>query len=130
MLPDITPRHVAALLPAAPPVTEEQIQEARDWAEGLLTRAGVTPEAGSAAERAAVRAIAYRAASLAVKNDVQDALAEAGTTVKVDKRFSVQVTAEAPQLLRQSAADYRADANTQLYAAGLPRPRRAMGASR
>lgn len=66
LLPEVTPADVAAYAPDAPVVTADQVQEARDWAEGVLENTSLTIIPDSRQERAVKRAISAYSVAVAL----------------------------------------------------------------
>lgn len=134
----VTPEEVAAFAPGAPEVTPEQIREALDWAEILLEGAHVilTPE--SREERAARRAVMNYALAVASEGKASAArVTVAGAATKKIRVGKIEIEKTAAQSggstaegLSTSAQDYHDRAWQAIYAAGVPRPRPAVGASR
>ena len=127
----VTPQDVAAFAPGAPAVSEDQIQEALDWAEILLEGAHITLTPGSREERAARRAICAYAISLATTGTVRAAATETGRVLKLkDGAEEITFADRNDAALAELPGDWAAQAQQSLYAAGVPRPRPAVGASR
>lgn len=127
----ITPGDVAAFAPGAPTVTTGQIEEALDWAEILLEGAHVTLASGSREERAARRAVCAYAISLATRGTVRGAVMETGRVLKLkDGAEEITFADRDGAALAELPGDWEAQAWQSLYAAGVPRPRPAVGASR
>jgi hypothetical protein len=134
----VTPEQVAAFAPGAPAVSEDQILEALDWAELLLQHAHVELQPGTPQERAARRAVmnyALAVASESKASTTRVTVAGAATKkIKVGKIEIEKVAAQGGESVAEglstSAQDYHERAWQALYAAGVPRPRPAVGASR
>ncbi|MVN86822.1 hypothetical protein GO986_08605 [Deinococcus sp. HMF7620] len=134
----VTPADVAAYAPDAPAVTTGQIEEAVDWAEPQLARYGVVLVPNSAQERAAKRAVMNYALHLRTSTGASSSRTKTtGAATKKIKAGKVELEkAAGPSAedvaanLVTSAAEYLSRAWQALYAAGVPRPVRAVGASR
>ncbi len=84
-MPDVTPADVAVRFPEAPPVSDDDVQEASDWAETHLI--GPVPAAGTIKARALLRAIQAYAVALALGLDVQ--VIRSTTTAAATKKIKV-----------------------------------------
>lgn len=137
-MPPLTPADVAAYAPDAPTVTADQILEARDWAEPLLEQADVVLVPDSRPERAARRAVMNYALHLRTSTGASSSRvvtsAAATKKIRVGKIEMEKTAAPSGETLAVnlvvSAAEYLSRAWQALYEAGLPRPTRAVGASR
>ena len=127
----VTPQDVAAFAPGAPVVTPGQIEEAVDWAEPQLERAHVVLAPNSREERAARRAVCAYAISLAAQGTVRAATTETGRVLKLkDGAEEITFADRNGAALAELPGDWETQAQQYLYAAGVPRPRPAVGASR
>lgn len=134
----VTPAEVAAFAPGAPAVSEGQVQEALDWAEPRLERAGIVLQPNTRQERAARRAVMNYALAVASEGKASTTRVTVGTAatkkIKVGKieieKAAAQDGGSVAESLSTSAQDYHDRAWQALYAAGVPRPKPAVGASR
>jgi hypothetical protein len=134
----VTPEEVAAFAPGAPAVSEDQVQEALDWAELLLERAHVELQPSTPQDRAARRAVMNYALAVASEGKASttrvSAPAAKAKRIKVDVIEIERPTGPDGQTLAEgltiSAGEYHTRAWQALYAAGVPRPKPAVGASR
>lgn len=136
---DVTVQEVAEYAPDAPAVTGAQIEEARDWAEPLLDRAGVVFVVDSRAERAARRAVMNYALYLRTStgaSSVRVSTSGGGgiKKIKVGKIEAETVASPAGESVAlnmvTSASEYLSRAWAALYGAGLPRVAHVVGVSR
>lgn len=134
----VTPEEVAAFAPGASAVSESQVQEALDWAEPRLEAAGIVLVPNTRQERAARRAVMNYALAVASKGKASttrvNAPAAKAKKIKVDVIEIERPTGPDGQTLAEglttSAGEYRERAWQALYAAGVPRPKPMVGASR
>lgn len=135
---DVTVQEVAEYAPDAPAVTGAQIEEARDWAEPLLDRAGVVLVADTREERAARRAVMNYALYLRTSGGASSVrVSTGGSNTKKIKVGKIEVES-APRAAGESvalnmvisASEYLSRAWTALYGAGLPRVAHVAGVSR
>lgn len=132
----MSPDDVAEYAPDAPEVTDLQVEEALDWAEPLLERAGIVLVANSRQEREARRAVC--AYALSVATGINASTKRTSTAKAAAKRIKVgTIELEKPAIDVQtqaagfvvSAGEYRTRAWRHLRAAGVIVPL-AVGASR
>ena len=127
----VTADDVATYAPGTPEVTQQQVEQAVDWAEAQLERAGVTVVKGSRAYRQAVRAVCAYTLSLlpgvTALVDVTDTQRLESLQEGTDKFVFAERSSSA---VADAAAIWEARAWEHLTAAGLPRPRLSAGAAR
>lgn len=127
----VTPADVAAYAPDAPPVTDNQVVQAVDWAEPLLERHHVTLTPDTRQAREAVRAVSAYAIAVALGGTRTQAVAGDAAIQKLKDGDSEIVYAERDvTALAALPGNWVSRAWQHLYAAGVPRPPGHSGASR
>lgn len=143
-LPPVAPADVAAYAPDAPTVTLSTCEEASDWVQDQFDRAAVytpglaLPEAGTRQARELLRGICAAALYFQARGKASTSRVTGAATgavkkivvgpIEVDQAVVDTESAAAGMVL--SAAEWRGAVWRHLVAAGIPRPRLVVGASR